>query len=228
MGTSLAAIVWTRPHVDEVEQFAADELQRYLNQMLGQDVGLQSSIQAFDLPSLYLATEAGEFPATVSNLAGILPPDGYVLRSYEEGILLQAPTPRGLLYAVYGLLKRLGARWFFPGPRGEFIPRLRTLSLEGLDVTEKPAVAQRGVLIRGTDGLYKEWIDFAPKIGLNAFALETHHGVHQLPKLAAGRGLRSAPAPPFLPNHLLFPGRAHPALGRDADERLPAIAAGGD
>lgn len=184
-----AATLWMGPSADAVERFADLELRRYLAQMLGQDLGSRSSAQPWSLPSLYLSTGTSVPPSTLPMLAAGLPPDGYVLRGDGGGVLLQASTPRGLLYAVYGLLKHLGARWFFPGPRGEFIPRLETLALDGLDIVSAPVVRQRGVLIRGTSPILDQWVDFAPKIGLNAFALETQHGIHRLPELAAGRGL---------------------------------------
>ena len=184
-----AITLWTGPQADPVETFAATELQRYLAQMLAQEVASRRNAQPGALPSLYLAVGTGELPAALPAAAAGLPPDGYVLSGNREGVLLQAPTPRGLLYAVYGLLKHLGARWFFPGPSGEFIPRVKTLKLDGLDVTSAPVIRQRGVLIRGTSPILDQWVDFAPKIGLNAFALETHHGIHRLPGLAAGRGL---------------------------------------
>jgi hypothetical protein len=189
MNPTTAITIWTRPQADEVEEFAASELQRYLAQMLAQDVVSRPNPQPANQSSLYLAMGPDGPCAALPDLAADLPADGYVLRGNQEGVLLQAPTPRGLLYAVYGLLKHLGARWFFPGPSGEFIPRLQTLMLNGLDVTSSPVVEQRGVLIRGTNSILDQWVDFAPKIGLNAFALETHHGVHRLPGLAAGRGL---------------------------------------
>ena len=65
----------------------------------------------------------------------VLSPDGYILRGTQAGALLQAATSRGLLYAVYGLLKYLGARWFFPGPQGEVIPRLKNIDLSGLELS---------------------------------------------------------------------------------------------
>lgn len=186
---STAATIWARPEADSVEGFAAAELQRYLGRMLGRPVPLRLFEQASPLPGLCL-TLGTAAPAGLSTTpAAGLPPDGYVLRGSQDGAMLQSPTARGLLYAVYGLLRHLGARWFFPGPSGELIPQLRSISLTGLNVSTAPVIAERGVLIRGTDRLLKEWIEFAPRIGLNAFALETHEGIHRLPELAARRGL---------------------------------------
>jgi hypothetical protein len=189
MKTATAATLWMRPQANEVEKFASRELTRYLTRILRQDVVSDLTPKLADRVSLYLAMKPGELQTELSDLEADLPADGYVLRGSKDGILLQASTPRGLLYAVYGFLKHLGARWFFPGPSGEFIPHLKTLSFEGLNKTSTPVIEQRGILIRGTNPILDQWVDFAPKIGLNAFALETHHGIHRLPGLAEGRGL---------------------------------------
>jgi len=182
--------IWIRSNTDEVEKFAGMELQRYLFQILDQPVDLVSFPNNIsNSPIIYLSGDGQNAPAVFSRHKENLLSDGYLLHGTQNGAFLQAQTPRGLLYAVYGILKYLGARWFFPGPEGEVIPHLKGLELAGLDLIDRPVIQQRGVLIRGTDRYLKEWIDFAPKIGLNAFALETHHGIHDLPNLARGRGL---------------------------------------
>jgi hypothetical protein len=182
--------IWNRSGADEVEKYAGMELQRYLSQMFDQPVGLVSlKDEVGNTPLICLSKGEQSTSAILSGDVEDLPTDGYHLRGEQNGAILEAKTPRGLLYGVYGLLKYLGARWFFPGPEGEVIPHLEALDLAGLDRIDKPVIEQRGVLIRGTDRYLKEWIDFAPRIGLNAFALETHHGVHGLPDLARGRGL---------------------------------------
>jgi hypothetical protein len=203
-----AYVLWTRPQMGEVEAFSAAELKHYLAQMLKRDIDSRSAPHPVDRPTLYLRIEPTGSPVDLPLLVHDLPADGYVLQSIKDGVLLQSPTPRGLLYAVYGLLKRLGARWFFPGPEGEFVPQLEGLVLDGIAVTTSPAIEQRGVLIRGTNSILDQWVDFAPKIGLNAFALETHRGIHRLPGLAKGRGL-----------HLRLRRHFFPTLFCSQDER---------
>lgn len=200
MSSAIAATLWTRPAADAVEQFAAKELQRYLRQMLGQEVALRPNPQSPACPAIFLGLGAGDPPAAWPALPEGPSPDAYALKGSRQGAILQAPTARGLLYAAYGLLKHLGARWFFPGPTGEVIPRLQAIELDGLDAASAPIIAQRGVHLRGTDRYLVEWLDFAPKIGLNAFALEAHQGVHRLPALAAGRGLYLRLRRPFFSN----------------------------
>ena len=48
-------------------------------------------------------------------------------------------------------------RRYFPEPTGEIIPHVSAIKVDGLDVTSMPVIAQRGVLLRGTDRYYPEW-----------------------------------------------------------------------
>jgi hypothetical protein len=191
MSETVIATIWTRPQADQVEQFAACELQRYLQQMTGQVIVSQVLVSSPAFPVLGLALGVGQptenwpvFPPAFSG-------DGYRLCGDRGGAQLGSPTSRGLLYAVYGLLKHLGARWYFPGPTGEVIPHINSIEVNRLDETNAPVIPQRGVLLRGTDRYLPEWVDFAPKIGLNAICVETQQGIHRLPGLAAKRGLHT-------------------------------------
>jgi hypothetical protein len=189
MNETVAATIWTRPNADDVEIFAASELQRYLNLMIGQVIVSRQNPIAPQFPSIYLAKGAGDIIEDWPDLSPKLPGDGYRLIGDRSGAALLSHTSRGLLYAVYGLLKHLGSRWYFPGPTGEIIPQIHSIEVDHLDVTSAPVIAQRGVLLRGTDRYYPEWVDFAPKIGLNAFCVETQQGIRRLSKLASNRGL---------------------------------------
>jgi hypothetical protein len=184
-----AITIWTRLETDGIEQFAAHEMQRYLQQMSGQEIVSQLISKAPSFPAIYLALGSGKLINDWPALSLTLPGDGYRLLGDRTGIALISPTSRGLLYAVYGLLKHLGARWYFPGPAGEMIPHLSSIEIGNLDITDAPVIDQRGVILRGTDRYLPEWVDFAPKIGLNAICVETQQGIHRLPKLVGDRGL---------------------------------------
>ncbi len=124
----------------EVERFAAEELQRYLKKITGEDVsvGTQSpqGAQALLVGSLSASEKEG------------LGEEGYVLRSTDRGLILAGSGRRGTPYAVYDFLERLGCRWYYPDPEDEIVPRLAmeaVLSVAGsnLDVTEKPDFSVR-------------------------------------------------------------------------------------
>ena len=69
-------------------------------------------------------------------------PESYVTRFAGADLVLAGGAPRGTLYAVYGLLDRLGCRWFTAD--ASRIPKSRTITLpDKLDVREGPAFEYR-------------------------------------------------------------------------------------
>ena len=52
---------------------------------------------------------------------------------------------RGTLYGVYHFLEMLGVRWFLPGPKGEIIPKIKTLEVPAFCLLEEPTFSQRTV-----------------------------------------------------------------------------------
>ena len=61
---------------------------------------------------------------------------------------------RATLFGAYDLLRRLGARWFYPGPAGEVLPDKPTLTVPALDVREEPAFEMRRLSV----GIYRlDW-----------------------------------------------------------------------
>ena len=153
----------------EVERFAAAELQRYISQMTagneaGGKVPIISSGKAGDaLNGDILLGRA----ATHSRVAALcqqqqiavdavaLGSDGYVIRTTEdqsgrEVILLASGTERGVLFAVYQLLEKLGVRFFgYRDREGEVVPRLDRLVAPHLDAKERPAFRYRFVSDNG-------------------------------------------------------------------------------
>ena len=98
----LAVVV--SPKAGEVEQFAAEELQRYLEKITGEKVSLGN--QAPESAVTLCVGTGLEEQATLGE-------EGYTLRSIEDGLSLTSGGPRGTLYAVYDFLERLGCRWYY-------------------------------------------------------------------------------------------------------------------
>lgn len=141
------------------ECFAAVELQRYLRLATGRDddfavvddeespagdwilVGGSSSNAA----ARALLTATGEAAAERAILEE-LGPEGYRIRTVRAGgrrvTHLAGGGRVGTLYAAYGLLHRLGCRWFAPGKIGERVPHVAGLG--DYDVTAKPSFFTRG------------------------------------------------------------------------------------
>jgi hypothetical protein len=105
--------------------------------------------------------------------------DGYTLTVGRRWARIEAASPRGLLYGVYGYLQRLGVRFFAPrfafyrGIGNEFVPR-RATDLPAQSVTSSPSFAIRRldtVLAGGTPANTVAIVDWAAKQGINTMLL---------------------------------------------------------
>ncbi len=102
-----------------------------------------------DAPSKYMSYAASELAGTIEKISGVklltvkdseapklnvvkLASDGrddlydeFFVKMQPGVIELKGNTPRGTLFAVYAFLReKLGARWYWPGESGEFLPKL--------------------------------------------------------------------------------------------------------
>jgi len=139
--------------------FAAVELQEYLRRLTGASDGwtivkpaaLAASrgqaailISTFDdLPPAYKKALSVS-PSTAKNLG----PEGYLLRTVTVSggpvLVIAAPARVGLLYGVYGLLDRLGVRWYAPEKLHEVLPAAPLTALPALEAAETPRFLTRG------------------------------------------------------------------------------------
>jgi len=163
------------------EQFAAEELSRYLEKMTGASV-----------PIFREGDDAGEFvyfvgrtsPAQThmsafSNAIVDIEKESFVCDVTPERVVLVGGGDRGTLYAVYDFLQTQGCRWFQPGAVGEYVPQLDALSLESGVNFWKPVFAVREIGFSGpeTEKQCEELIDWVVKSRLNRlFALRPYCG----------------------------------------------------
>jgi hypothetical protein len=124
------------------EEFAAEELRRTLYEIISAGPRLRTPARrrgSGEMPAIYVndleaARRAGiEIP--------ILDREAYHLETRSGSLYLLGGGPRGVLYAVYDLLERLGCRWFTP--EISRIPRRRNLDLPLLSLTAAPAFESR-------------------------------------------------------------------------------------
>lgn len=142
-GQAKATIV-LRPAASMTERFAAEELQKYVQQMSG--AKLPIAVTAAGAKVL-----VGEGVAPFNRAASFAAGDGaesFVLHTQGESLALLGNSDRSTLYAVYALLERLGVRFFAPGfvfydGYHELVPRRTTIALDNLNVREKPAFKWR-------------------------------------------------------------------------------------
>ena len=135
------------------ERYAAEELQRYLERISGAKLPIVSDADKPSRHEILLGDNARlrmlkpaeawlprgaellrASPAKPS--AGVdfaqLGPDGFVLRTEGERLIIAGGKPRGTLYGVYALLEeKLGVRWFTP--ELEVVPKRETITLAALN-----------------------------------------------------------------------------------------------
>lgn len=98
--------------------------------------------------------------------------EDYIYIEYTDGNgIISSNTERGILIAVYQFLREQGCRWLFPGKDGEFIPQK---ALENVHYKKKAYINCRAAATEGAASRENvlDFIDFAPKIGLNSYMTE--------------------------------------------------------
>lgn len=79
--------------------------------------------------------------------------DAFTVRTRPDEIVLEGSSPRAVLFAAYAFLRDcLDARWFWPGPSGEFLPRLDCFAVKQWEKTYRPAFPLREMSICGIPG----------------------------------------------------------------------------
>ncbi len=142
------------------ECFAAVELQHYLRKMTG-DAGRFGIVDDDKLPSDGALILLGN-PKTNKAVAGAtlkigltdatfaaLGKEGYLIKTGalntgRQLMVIGGNRRIGTLYGVYGLLDRLGVRWFAPTELGEEVPKQKIDDLPQMNVTDKPMFFTRG------------------------------------------------------------------------------------
>ncbi len=153
------------PGASPTEDFAAHELQGYIMQISG----------------VFLPMDRGNVPvagkrilvgrAAVAKLGlkadeSYLGPDGFIIRTIGDKILLVGGSPRGTLYSVYTFLEMLGCRWLAPGIIGEVIPQLLNVAIDPIDHIERPDIPYRG-FTNYIPTASAQWIDWMAKSKMN-------------------------------------------------------------
>ena len=135
-----------------LEEFAASELQHYLEKISGAQMPIIKEGDGRELPYSFLIGET----ATASE-AGIetdqqtMGRDGFAVRSIPGGLIVLGRNDLGTLFGVYELLERyFDVRWFMGGSElieevGEHVPRCEALQVGTVDLVVKPSFGVRWV-----------------------------------------------------------------------------------
>lgn len=150
-------------NADEAERFAAEELSAYLARIADLDISIGTGRGHRIILGRY-ERPAGKIRA--------LKEDGFTISSDGKDVRIIGNGPRGVLYGAYAFLEELGVRWYFPGNKYEFVPRLQRINWNRLrSVSESPATDKR--ILYYVPMRYeadRDWIDFAAKARLNRIA----------------------------------------------------------
>ncbi|NCO35739.1 MAG: hypothetical protein AUJ92_05880 [Armatimonadetes bacterium CG2_30_59_28] len=115
-----------------VEKHAASELSAYLEKITGARVETVSSPAAGKY-SIYIGTietKAILLDTQMRASAAKVGEEGYMLAADAGGLRIVGRKPIGVLYGIYGLLRRYAnVRWFFPGAEGEYCPKKATFAV---------------------------------------------------------------------------------------------------
>lgn len=140
-GEPVAAIV-VPDQANETEQFAASELQSYIQHISDAALHIEKEAGATHGVRLLIGGTSQGRRAREA-LAG-MDPDSFVVKTMGENLVLVGATDRATLYAVYDFLENdLGCRWLGPSPVWEHVPRQASIEAPQLDRIESPGMKYR-------------------------------------------------------------------------------------
>ena len=153
-------------------QYAAAELQKYLEDMTGAKLAIVSDQQPAGPKEIVLGDNA-HFQALKTGIdVAALGKEGYVIRTVGDHLAIVGGSLRGNMYGVYGLLEdHLGCRWFTPDCSR--IPKTPKLVLGAIDDRQVPAMEYREPFV--SDCFDGDWCA-RNRMNSSAGRLEEKHG----------------------------------------------------
>jgi hypothetical protein len=168
-GTSAYRIVLPAAAIP-AERYAAEELQRYLEKISGARLPIVSDGETPGSQEIVLGDNSHQRDQRAKIDIEKLGPDGFVLRTDGERLIIAGGRPRGTLNGVYTLLEeKLGVRWFTPIV--EVVPKKKDIVLPEFDQRRLPAFENRDT--DWSEATHNP--DFAARQRLNGY----HSGLHE-------------------------------------------------
>lgn len=157
--------------------FAAEELLKYIKQISGTHLSLETAcIKSYNPISsnvlwIGLLSDFDLMPKKNIDDPGL---DDYIhIDIRQMSGIIAGINPRSVLIGVYRFLSEIGCRWVRPGKEGEYIP-VSDLSGVCVRVHEGPDLRHRGICIEGAVSCENliNIIDWIPKLGMNSYFLQ--------------------------------------------------------
>ena len=124
---------------------AANELQKYIEKISGAKLPIAGDTAP--LSGCFVLVGPSKLTDRVPNLKipsgrkKNLREEGFVIRTHGNNLVLAGNDVEpylGTRYAVIEFLHRLGVRWFMPGQMGEIIPKMSTVTVSPVNITQRP------------------------------------------------------------------------------------------
>ena len=162
---------------EKTVEFAADELKKYLQRILGKDTSVvlekKESFNQLEKEAIWVGTSEKFYPGLCSETEEQKLDDAIAIEIKSGSGVITGINPRSVLLGVYRFLTEIGCRWVRPGIDGEILPSRESPDFT-VQIKEKAAYRHRGICIEGAVSLenVRQIIDWAPKVGFNAYFIQ--------------------------------------------------------
>jgi hypothetical protein len=165
------------PKAFPITQRAAEDLQTYIKKSTGAELPIVKSEKPGEKPAIIVGVNKTVKEVGI-NLEQIKP-EGFVIKTIGRNIYIVGKDTKGSAnsdhwrdapqsgtwYGVAEFLEsQLGVRWFFPGEKGEYVPKHKNLSIGKIDFSDAPKMIHRRLNYQWWKGMspdkikeVKEW-----------------------------------------------------------------------
>jgi hypothetical protein len=177
-GQPQCAIVQS-PMPSPAEKLAANELACYLQQITGATVPIEMGVKS-DRTNIVLHQQSDE-DSDLTPIGRRLPAEGFGIAVRKNNVFLVGGDERGVLYAAYTFLERLGCRWlapklaFYKGS-AEVVPHLSMLTFSlDKDLVQAPVLKFRKLYVEeghshNAENL-QQMVEWMPKLRYNTLVV---------------------------------------------------------
>jgi len=165
------AVIVVGKDAEAPEVFAAEELAKYIEKMSGIKLPIAKDNEAVTNENLiFIGTlksndkiqeivKKGEIKTDKLDKEK----DSFIIKSVDNKLVLLGGNPRSALYSVYAFLERFGCLW--PAPGADFVPAVKDISIQSLDIAEKADLDYRVCFGGGIESV--DWVDWLAKNRVN-------------------------------------------------------------
>lgn len=135
------------------ERRAAEELRRFVREMSGAELTVRDDSKAVRGPMVLIGRSRALERVAPDLRLEAMGAEEFVIEARGRHLVIAGGGERGTMYGVYEFLERLGCRWFTADVTR--VPRLKTISIDGLRVRQAPAFEYREPFFR--EAFQRDW-----------------------------------------------------------------------